>query len=199
MFTGTMVHRAGQREAGRWRAAVLAVCVFGAVMIAGAWHIPALSAGAGGVLKQREWVLSVALAGLTFAVGLALRNRRVPRLLAWLGLVSYSVYLMLPVLLDLYDDIPFPAAYRHEYWLQGGAFAVFLAALLGAAALTCRLVEVPMRRAGKRCAARLDARPGRAGGTAQRLPARRSASVRMPAKDERTAASQAAATRPAHH
>lgn len=36
---------------------------------------------------------SLALAGLTFAVAMAYRNKKVPRALAWLGLVSYSVYL----------------------------------------------------------------------------------------------------------
>jgi peptidoglycan/LPS O-acetylase OafA/YrhL len=63
-------------------------------MAAGAWHISALSTASQPALQQREWVMSVALADLTFAAGLATQERRVPRPLAWLGLVSYSVYLV---------------------------------------------------------------------------------------------------------
>jgi hypothetical protein len=37
------------------------------------------------MLHQREWVMSLALAGMTFAIGTALRHRRVPSILAWLG------------------------------------------------------------------------------------------------------------------
>ena len=104
--------------------------------------------------------MSVVLAGLTFAAGLALQNLRVPSALTWLGLISYSLYLVFPLLLNLYDGIPFPASYQQRAWLQVGASVVFLAALLCCAALTYHLVEAPMQRLGKRAAARLDVRFG---------------------------------------
>ena len=109
-------------------------------------------------LDQRECVVSVALAGLTFMAGLALRNLRVPAGQAWLGLVSYSVYLVHPLLLDVYDSIPFAPGNRQPVWLQVGAAAVFLAALLACCAATYYLVEAPMQRLGRRVAARLDSR-----------------------------------------
>jgi hypothetical protein len=140
---------------------------FAAAMAAGAWHIPALEGGQSALsaLHQREWVMSVALAGLTFAAGLALQNVRVPSVLSRLGRVSYSVYLGLPLMLDLYDDIPFPKSYQHLPWLQAGASVAFLAALLAFAAMTYYLVEVPFQRLGRRVTMRLD--PGLASARSQ--------------------------------
>jgi peptidoglycan/LPS O-acetylase OafA/YrhL len=164
MFTGTLLYRAQHGQVSRRWAAIVTAGVFAAVMAAGAWHIPALTTSSQPALQQREWVMSVALAGLTFAAGLALQNRHVPPALAWLGLVSYSVYLVFPLLLDVYDSLPFPTTYQGAVWLQTGTSVVFLAALLGSAATTYRLVEVPMQRLGRRAAAGLDRRFGPAEG-----------------------------------
>jgi peptidoglycan/LPS O-acetylase OafA/YrhL len=160
MFTGTMLYRAEQGQISRRRAVIVAAGVFAAAIAAGAWHIPGTVAQNQTALEQREWVMSVALAGLTFAVGLALRNLRVPAALAWLGLVSYSVYLVHPMLLDLYDSIPFAPGYHEPTWEQAAAAAVFLAVLLACCAGTYYLVEAPMQRLGCRVTARLDARFG---------------------------------------
>jgi peptidoglycan/LPS O-acetylase OafA/YrhL len=160
MFTGTMLYRAEQGQVGRWRAALVGVGIFAAAIVAGAWHIPGTVPQDQMALVQREWVMSVALAGLTFAIGLVLRKLRVPAALAWLGLVSYSVYLLHPLLLDVYDSLPFTPGFRQPIWLQAGAAAVFLAVLLACCAGTYYLLEAPMQRLGHRAAARLDARFG---------------------------------------
>jgi peptidoglycan/LPS O-acetylase OafA/YrhL len=160
MFTGTMLYRAEQGQVGRWRAALVAIGIFAAAIIAGAWHIPGTVPQDQTALVQREWVMSVALAGLTFAVGMALRNLRVPAALAWLGLVSYSVYLLHPLLLDAYDSVPFAPGFQQPIWLQLAAAAVFVAALLAGCAGTYYLLEAPMQRVGRRVATRLDARFG---------------------------------------
>ncbi len=159
MFTGTMLYRAEHGQISRGRAAIAAAGIFAAAITAGAWHIPSFSARNQAALLQREWVVSVALAGLTFAIGLALRNRRVPSILAWLGLVSYSVYLLHPLLIDVYDSIPW-ARGHHPVGLQVALAGGFLAVLLACCALTYHLVEAPMQRLGRRAAARLDARFG---------------------------------------
>jgi peptidoglycan/LPS O-acetylase OafA/YrhL len=156
MFTGTLLYRAQQGQVSRRKAVAIAVAVFAAGIGAGAWHIPAVTGAADAGRQQIEWVVSVALAGLTFAAGLALKDMRVPRVLAWLGLVSYSVYLLLPVLLDLYDSIPFGTSFRPGAWLQAGITVVFLGALLACAAATYALVEEPMQRLGRRVAAWLE-------------------------------------------
>ncbi len=160
MFTGTMLYRAEQGQISRRRAVTVATGVFAAAIAAGAWHIPGTVAQNQTALEQREWVMSVALAGLTFAIGAALRNLRVPAVLAWLGLVSYSVYLLHPLLLDLYDNIPFAPGWGQPAWMQAAAAVVFLAVLLACCTGTYYLVEAPMQRLGHRFAARLDARFG---------------------------------------
>jgi peptidoglycan/LPS O-acetylase OafA/YrhL len=159
MFTGTMLYRAERGQISRWRAAIVAIGIFAAAIVAGAWHIPAFRQQIPTALAQREWVMSVALAGLTFAAGLALRHRTVPSVLAWLGLVSYSVYLLHPLLLDVYDSIPF-ARSPHPVALQVAMSFAFLAVLLACCAATYYLIEAPMQRLGRRAIARLDARWG---------------------------------------
>ena len=158
MFAGTMLYRAEQGQIGRWRATIVAVGIFAAAIAAGVWHIPGTVPQDQTALVQREWVVSVALAGLTLAIGLAVRNLRVPTVLAWLGLVSYSVYMLHPLLLDVYDSVPFAPGYGQPTWLQAAAAPVFLAVLLACCAGTYYLVEAPMQRLGRRVAAKLDAR-----------------------------------------
>ena len=165
MFAGTVLYRAQHGQIKRGPAAAFVGGTFAATMAAGVWRIPGLGARELSALDQREWVISVALAGLTFAAGLALQSRRVPALLSWLGLVSYSVYLGLPLMLDLYDDIPLPKHYRHLAWLQAGASVAFLAALLSFAAMSHYLVEAPLQRLGRRAAMRVD--PGLAAARGQ--------------------------------
>ena len=107
-----------------------------------------------------------------------------PPVLAWLGLVSDSVYLLLPLMLDLYDAIPFPRSYQHQDWLQAGVSVVFIAALLGCSALTYYLVEAPMQRLGRRVTARLDARFG-SGPDREAAPGRHAESADGAARESR--------------
>jgi peptidoglycan/LPS O-acetylase OafA/YrhL len=83
----------------------------------------------------------------------------VPAVLAWLGLVSYSLYLLHPLLIDVYDSAPFTQG-QHAVGAQLAMGAGFLAVLLACCALSYYLVEAPMQRLGRRVAARLDARLG---------------------------------------
>jgi peptidoglycan/LPS O-acetylase OafA/YrhL len=157
MFTGTMLYRA---EQGRypWRKAIpLAVAVLGMAIAAGLWH------HVGGYGKpsstwEREYFMSLFLAGLTFAIGLALRHVRWPRVLTWLGLISYSVYLLHPLLIEVYRHFSWTA--HHSFWVQVLIDALFLAILLAVCSATYLLVERPMQGVGRRLARRLDARFG---------------------------------------
>ena len=156
MFTGTALYRA---EAGEypWRRAVYAmILVFGLALVAAQWHTsPELES----FVAIRKTFNSLEFAGLTFAVAMLCRHKKVPRALAWLGLVSYSVYLLHPVLIEAYTSVP---------WTQNENFvpmelllvAVFVAVLLVCCGLTYRFVEAPMQRVGRRVAGRLDARFG---------------------------------------
>jgi peptidoglycan/LPS O-acetylase OafA/YrhL len=158
MFTGTMLYRAQHGQVSRRTAAAVVAGVFAAVLAAGAWHVTQFVSPGAAPAQQRIWIITVALAGLTFGGGLVLQRLRVPPFLAWLGLVSYSAYLTFPLLLDVYDSIPFPQRYHQLYWLQAGGAVVFMTALLGCAALTYHLVEAPMQRVGRRLVTRLERR-----------------------------------------
>ncbi|UBU16179.1 acyltransferase family protein [Nonomuraea gerenzanensis] len=122
MFTGTALYRAEQGTIS-WRAAgttaaVVAVC-----------GIPAKD--------DPAWGAAVVAAFGAFALAYALRGRSFPRWLPWLGLVSFSVYLLHPILLHLVPDLP-----------------LFLLALIPLSALTYQLIEKPGQRLGRRLISR---------------------------------------------
>ena len=148
MFTGTLIYRAEQKQVSRIAAAAVAVAVFALVTYAGIWH------GARyGYHWQVQWATSVLLAGATFGIGLAVRSARIPRWCAWLGMVSYSVYLLHPLVLNAYRT--FPALHRkHTMPDQVLLVAAMLAVIFALSALTYYFIEKPMQRLGRRVAAR---------------------------------------------
>ncbi len=105
MFTGTLIYRAEHRQPGAGRAvtAAIVVGVLALTTFAGIWH---------GEQRHQthqwliQWATSVLLAGATFGLGLAVRHRKVPRWCAWLGMISYSVYLLHPLVFDAYRSVP---------------------------------------------------------------------------------------------
>jgi peptidoglycan/LPS O-acetylase OafA/YrhL len=155
MFTGTMLYRAEQGQF-RWRnAIVIAVMVVGLAIASGVWHSRAwgMSAYSEGIWERR-WFSSLFLAGLTFGAGLALRHVRWPKMLTWLGLISYSVYLLHPALIDFYRHEAWTA--HHSFWLQLLVDALFLVILIALCSLTYLFVERPMQQMGRRVARWLD-------------------------------------------
>jgi peptidoglycan/LPS O-acetylase OafA/YrhL len=141
----------------RWKApqrprrlaiALFVVAIFFVLTFAGDWH------GARyGYHWQVQWTTSVLLAGATFGVGLAVRRVRIPRWCAWLGVISYSMYLLHPIVFNAYRSIP--VLHRpHTLPDQVLFFAGLLAVIIGLSALTYYLVEKPMQRLGRRVAAR---------------------------------------------
>ncbi|MFF4417581.1 acyltransferase family protein [Streptosporangium sp. NPDC001559] len=134
MFSGTVLYRAEQGEITWARAGWVLL-----VPAAGIW----LTRDTPGL-----WLALVA-AWLTFAVGMALRDREMPRVLPWLGLVSYSVYLLHPLLLKVVQMVwPDPLAVPLGARLV--ALVGLVGVLLGISALTWRFVEAPAQRLGRR-------------------------------------------------
>jgi len=141
MFVGTTIYRAERGQIARWQAAVVAAIVAAALLANWLAELASLHAVTPRYVA-RSVITLVVFAG-AFAIGMASRHRRVPRALAWVGLISYSVYLvhfplitlLAPVLAALGDgpgEIP--------------AVFAFLALLFGLSWLTFRYVEQPGRR-----------------------------------------------------
>ncbi|MFF7047811.1 acyltransferase family protein [Streptomyces griseorubiginosus] len=147
MFLGTTVHRA---EAGQssWvfavaTAAIVSVCAVGSAY----WW------GDGDQFTRRGWITAFILALITFGAAMAVRNRCLPRVLTGLGTISYSVYLVHPVLLTVIDSTV--GRRRQDSPVLEAAFFVVL---LPVCLLTCRWIEAPSQEWGRGLARRLSRR-----------------------------------------
>ena len=148
MFTGTLIYRAEHRQPGAGRAltAAIIVGVLALTTFAGIWHGQQRHEGHQWLV---QWATSILLAGTTFGLGLAVRHRKVPGWCAWLGMISYSVYLLHPLVFDAYRSVP--ALHRaHPLGVQALLFAGCLTVIIGVSAVTYYSVEKPMQRLGRR-------------------------------------------------
>jgi len=160
MFTGTMFYRAEQGQYPWRRAIVIGVTVVGVAIAAGLWHSRAWGMPAHAeLLWSRRWVSAFGLAGLTFAAGLAFRHVRWPRALTWIGLISYSLYLLHPLVLEVYHHYAW-TRHPHLFALQVLLAAGLLAIMIAVSSLTFLSVERPMQNVGRRAGRWLDARFG---------------------------------------
>ncbi len=160
MFTGTMFYRAEQGQYPWRRAIAIGVTVLGLAIAAGLWHSHAWGMSASAeTLWERRWFSAFVLAGLTFGAGLAVRHVRFPRALTWLGLISFSVYLLHPLLIEVYNHFRW-THHHHHFWLQALLAAAFLAVLIAVSSVTYLVVERPMQNVGRRVGWWLDAQFG---------------------------------------
>ncbi|MFI6296549.1 acyltransferase family protein [Nonomuraea sp. NPDC050790] len=134
MFAGTALYRADRGEISWNQAGWVAL-----VPLAGIW------------LTRDEFGLQTATvaAWMTFAVGMLLRHRNIPRSLAWLGLISYSIYLLHPLLLEAVERF-WPEPLTVPLALRLPALMGVLALILGLSTLTWRFVEAPAQRLSRR-------------------------------------------------
>jgi peptidoglycan/LPS O-acetylase OafA/YrhL len=155
MFTGTMLYRAEQGQYPWPKAIAVAVTVLGLAIAAGLWHSHAWGMSSRAeFIWERCYFISLVLAGATFGAGLALRRVSWPRVLTWLGLISYSVYLLHPALIQIYRHLGWTA--HHSFWIQVLIDVLFVAILIAVCSLTYLLVERPMQDVGRRLARMLD-------------------------------------------
>ncbi|MGW4421594.1 acyltransferase family protein [Streptosporangium sp. NPDC004631] len=143
MFTGTAIRRWEQGTGGLWPVAVATVLV----ALAPVWSIQA----GWWWVQPGVWFTTTALAGATFAGAMALRGRRLPRFLVWLGLTSYSLYLLHHPLLRLVYAVAGDVRAMPPV-AQVSLSAAFVAVLLALSWGTYRYVELPMQRLGRRLA-----------------------------------------------
>ncbi|MGW5162038.1 acyltransferase family protein [Nonomuraea wenchangensis] len=143
MFAGTAIRRWEEGTGPLWPVAVTTALVGLAPLRAietGWWWVEA-----------DVWLTTIALAGGTFAAGMALRGRRLPRALVWLGLVSYSLYLVHHPLLKYFTQLTGDLRNAEPVW-QVAMAALALALVLGASALAYHFVERPGQAWGRRVA-----------------------------------------------
>jgi peptidoglycan/LPS O-acetylase OafA/YrhL len=143
MFVGTAIRRWEQGTGGLWPVAVATVLV----ALSPVWSIQA----GWWWVQPGAWFITIALAGGTFAGAMALRHRSLPRVLVWLGLISYSVYLLHHPLLRLTYAVVGDVRVMQPV-VQVMLSAGFVTLVLSLSWLTYRYVELPMQRLGKRVA-----------------------------------------------
>jgi peptidoglycan/LPS O-acetylase OafA/YrhL len=143
MFAGTLIYRAEQGQVGKAKATAILLGVLMLSLAAGLWHGDTY-----GTSWLWQWVTSLLGAAVTFAIGMALRHHRVPAPLAWLGLVSYSVYLLHPLVVDAYTHLSL-----HLSGVSMGVQAIIalgiVATVLLVSAASYYVVEKPMQKAGR--------------------------------------------------
>ena len=164
MFTGTLIYRAESGQVTRRKAAVIAVAVLAMTVGGGLWHGAQHPGGdTSSAQWQWQWVTSLVGAAVTFGAGMVLRERRVPRALAWLGMISYSVYLLHPLILDAFRDVPTLHHASKGLVVQLPLAAGLIAVIIASSAVTYYLVEKPMQRLGHKITRRWDRRQTRSG------------------------------------
>src|SRR6266699_2003121 len=131
----------------------------------------AVAVAVGGLLPQAYFTHNVAtprlialvadlavLAGLAFAVGLTFRHLRWPRALTWLGLISYSLYLLHPLVIEVYHH--FYPSRQHSFAVQVPIAAGLVAIMIAVSSVTYLAVERPSQGLGRRVGRWLDTRFG---------------------------------------
>ncbi|MFB7663596.1 acyltransferase family protein [Kitasatospora sp. NPDC056138] len=162
MFAGTAIFRAEKHQINRRLAAACCLFVLASGFLVGYLYNDKAAQSRTWTSTWEGFSLPYVAAWATFGLGMLLRNRRWPRVLPWLGSISYSVYVVhIPILWGTWwlkdKVISFPAT-GHGRWLLP---AFFLAAVLVASQLTHKLIELPGQRLGKRVATALDRRTRR--------------------------------------
>jgi peptidoglycan/LPS O-acetylase OafA/YrhL len=144
MFLGTAVYRAENGQSTWRHAAGTAVMVVTCAVGSAYWY------GDDDHFTRRGWIVAFLLAVLTFGGGLASRRRRLPRMLTGLGTISYSVYLVHPVVLAVIDST-IGRRRQDSLALEVAFFTVLLPLCL----LTHHYIEAPSQTWGRRLARRV--------------------------------------------
>ncbi|MFJ3922197.1 acyltransferase family protein [Streptomyces sp. NPDC090022] len=150
MFAGTVVYRAQHGELGRFPALLACGIVIGAGALVGPLYNRGYVVEHTWTASWQAWTLSYLGAWALFGLGFLARKRRFPKVLTWLGAISFSVYLVHIPLLHVIEPLvgvpPLPSSTPGRIaWT-----AIYLGAVLGLSHLMYHLVEMPMQRLGRR-------------------------------------------------
>lgn len=142
MFVGTVLYRwtAGQ-TAGRTAASVYGLALVVIVLTQRTWHVGYTEPISGQTPQWWTEAGTFLAAYLVLGAALLLRHRSWPRLLTYLGTISYSVYLLHALVLIAFPPVP------GGPWV--GFFAMLLTTLLGSV-VTYTFIEKPSIALGRR-------------------------------------------------
>lgn len=148
MFAGSTVYRYHHSQIPGWRALLtLLVVGFGEIITLHevsplyTWKYPV-----------GEVVLVYSIFTIVMLWG---RRYRTPQVLAWVGGISYSVYLLHDIVIITVGPTIGRLAVKDPWYLQLPVALTLLLAILGLAALTYRFIEVPAQRLGSQLNRRL--------------------------------------------
>jgi peptidoglycan/LPS O-acetylase OafA/YrhL len=141
MFTGTTIYRADHGQAGWWQPALAGSVVAIALLIN--WFAELESLDALTVRYRTRSVITLLVFAGAFALAMANRHRPIPRWLSWLGMISYSLYLVhYTLILVLAPVLTWLGVHLHGV-AELPAVAGYLTLLIGLSWLTYRYVELP--------------------------------------------------------
>ncbi|WP_052069797.1 acyltransferase family protein [Streptacidiphilus albus] len=159
MFAGTVVNRAESGQISRREAVICCGFVFLAGVASGFLYNRAHGSHLTWTANWQSWCTAFVAAWVLFGIGLLLRHRTFPKVLTWLGTISYATYLVhVPMIAAMaWGFTVFKS--RPEGIAQGSlATLLFLAAVIALGYALHRLVELPGQRLGRRVTRRLDGR-----------------------------------------
>jgi peptidoglycan/LPS O-acetylase OafA/YrhL len=151
MFTGTVLYRANSRQISRRVAVSSCTVVLACLLIAPSLYLYERGSFLDGILAapMTEWAGSTAAVIVTFGFAYILRNRRTPRILQWIGTISYSMYLFhIFVMYGIKHVGGDMSARPMEQRMI--IVVVYCTAILFTSWASYRLVELPGQRAGHR-------------------------------------------------
>jgi peptidoglycan/LPS O-acetylase OafA/YrhL len=169
MFVGTTIRHVEYRRLNRGWLVVTSIVLF-TVWVMLSYHTSSAGGALGPAHHYRRTLVTLSVVGGLFALGMALRHRRLPRILSWLGLISYSIYLVhLPILEVVVPRLSAIGITANSPTLVKLVLYLGLMALvIVSSAVIYRLVEAPPQRWGRLVANWLDARRDRANHPAER-------------------------------
>lgn len=154
LCTGTVIYRAEHGQTSRRRAAGVLGTVWAAAIAAGVLNFKLWPHVHGDVELhfQRSWVVAILATGLLFGAMWLLRHRAFPRPLAFIGVISYAVYLMHTVVLSVFHHFFDTGQAARGPLGQAAITVAFLATVFAVAWAAHRWIELPAQRLGRRTA-----------------------------------------------
>src|SRR5262245_49385690 len=145
MFVGTVLYRATSGQIAGWvGGAVFAFALVMIVIVEKVREVSFVEPTTGAITNWRAESLTFLVAYLVFGAALLLRRYQFPRVLVWLGAISYSLYLWHAVVLRAISATPYRPL----------TFSVWLAATIVVSWLSYRFIEQPFIKIGRKVAGR---------------------------------------------